>query len=152
MKSKVLIFVCVTLVSFFACKPSSSNQESSSKMKPVSFERAHNYFVHNDVIFESGKITSQEEFDQLFSPAVTMGEEGKATPIDFSKKFVIAIVEPITYHLTEVKPVLLECDEDHLYFSYRVKVGAEQSFTITPQLILIVDKEFDKNLVLKRLD
>lgn len=152
MKKIFLTFICLTITSFFACKPSNSNQESSNQRKPVSFERAHNYFVHNDVDFKSGKISTQEQFEQNFSPAVTMGEDGKATPIDFSKKFVIAVVEPITYYLTEIKPVLLECDEDNLYFSYRIKEGAEQSFTITPQLILIVDKGFDRNLVLKRLD
>jgi len=72
-------------------------EEGKDVTKEVAFEIAKNYFFKNDqAIPTSPKITTEEDFEKLFGMATTMGEDGKPTEIDFTKKFVLAIVLPVT--------------------------------------------------------
>ena len=94
---------------------------------------AKNYFFKNDqVIPEYPKITTEEEFNKLFGMATTMGENGKPTAIDFTKQFVLAIVLPETDFATEINPVKVEEKGDSLLYTYEVKTGEKQSFSIQP--------------------
>ena len=126
----------------------------------MAFEVAKNYFIKNDqAIPASSKITTEEEFNKLFGMATTMGErllvgdgtsgmDGKPTEIDFSKQFVLAIVLPVTDIATEITPVKLEAKGDSLFFTYDVKTGEKQSFTIQPFSIIILDRKFENNKVI----
>ena len=148
---KKILLAFTMLLAMVACtnKPVAAvgNNEESSE---VAFEVAKNYFFKNDqVIPEYPKITTEEEFNKLFGMATTMGENGKPTAIDFTKQFVVAIVLPITDFATEINPVKVEEKDDSLLYTYEVKTGEKQSFSIQPVSIIILGKEYEsKEIVL----
>ena len=148
---KKILFTFTMLLAIVACTnklaAAVENDEESSE---VAFEVAKNYFFKNgQVIPESPKITTEDEFNKLFGMATTMGENGKPTAIDFSKQFILAIVLPKTDIATEILPVKLEEKGDSLLYTYEVKTGEKQSFTIQPVSIIILDKQYeDKEIVL----
>ena len=148
---KNILFAFTMLLAIAACtnKPVTAvdNNEESTE---VAFEVAKNYFFKNDqVIPEYPKITTEEEFNNLFGMATTMGENGKPTAIDFTKQFVLAIVLPVTDFATEINPVKVEEKGDSLLYTYEIKSGEKQSFSIQPVSIIILDKKYEnKRIVL----
>ena len=146
---KKILFAFTMLLAIAACtnKPVTvveDNEENSE----VAFEVAKNYFFKNDQqISESPKITTEEEFNKLFGMATTMGEEGKPTAIDFTKQFVLAVVLPVTDMATEINPVKVEAKSDTLFYTYEVKIGEKQTFSIQPVSIIILDKQYENNEV-----
>ena len=146
-----IIFAFATLLAVVACttKPTEATVENNNTAEDVAFEVAKNYFFKNDqTIPTSPKITTEEEFNNLFGMATTMGEDGKPTEIDFSKQFVLAIVRPVTDIATEITPVKLEAKGDSLFYTYDVKIGEKQSFSIQPVSIIILDRKFENNEVI----
>ncbi len=149
MKKFLLAFTMLLAIGACTNKPVTKvedNEESSE----VAFEVAKNYFFKNDQqIPASPKITTEEEFNKLFGMATVMGEDGKPTSIDFAKQFVLAIVLPVTEMATEINPVKVEAKNDSLLYTYDVKTGKKQSFTIQPVSIIILDKKYEnKEIVL----
>lgn len=61
--------------------------------------------------------------------ATTMGENGKPTPVDFSKEFVIAQIEDPSNQSVELKPVSIRKNANILEVKYRKLVGENQSYT-----------------------
>ena len=169
-----IIFTFATLLAVVACttKPTKATIEKGgvrdvdnivegdhNAAEEVAFEVAKNYFFKNDqTIPASPKITTEEEFSKLFGMATTMGErlrgegtsgmDGKPTEIDFTKQFVLAIVLPVTDIATEITPVKLEAKGDSLFYTYDVKTGEKQSFTIQPVSIIILDKKYENKVVI----
>ena len=146
-----IIFAFATLLAVVACttKPAETTVENNNAAEEVAFEVAKNYFFKNDqTIPASPKITTEEEFNKLFGMATTMGEDGKPTEIDFTKQFVLAIVLPVTDIATEITPVKLEAKGDSLFYTYDVKTGEKQSFTIQSVSIIILDRKFENNKVI----
>ena len=123
------------------------NTEISSE---VAFEVAKNYFFkNNQEIPASPKITSEEVFYQLFGMATTMGKDGKPTAIDFTRQIVLAIVLPVTDLETEITPVKVEAKGDSLFYTYEVKTGEKQSYSIQPISLIVLNKEFsNKEIIL----
>jgi len=151
MKKVFLAFAA--LLAFAACEeqkvttPVAETTEVESK--EVTFEVADNYFFNNDQqIPVSPKITSEEEFNKLFGVATTMGEEGNPTVIDFTKKFVLAIVLPVTSVETEIVPVKIVQQGDSLFYTYEVKTGEQQTHSIQPISIVMLDKELENKEVI----
>ena len=146
---KKILFAFTMLLAIAACtnKPVTAvdNNEESTE---VVFEVAKNYFFkNNQVIPEYPKIVSEEEFTKLFGMATKMGEDGKPTAIDFTKQFVLAIVLPVTDFATEINPVKVEEKGDSLLYSYEVKTGEKQSYSIQPVSIIILDKKYENKKV-----
>ena len=146
---KKILFAFTLLIMMTACinEPVTAveNHEDSSE---VTFEVAKNYFFKNDQqIPASPKITTEEEFNKLFGMATVMGEDGKPTSIDFTKQFVLAIVLPVTDMATEINPVKVEAKSDSLFYTYEVKTGEKQTFSIQPVSIIILDKQYEDNEV-----
>ena len=146
---KKILFAFTLLLTMTACTSHSPeattvNEESSE----VTFEVAKNYFFKNDQqIPASPKITTDEEFNKFFGMATVMGEDGKPTSIDFTKQFVLAIVLPVTDTATEINPVKVEVKSDSLFYSYEVKTGEKQTYSIQPVSIIILDKQYENNEV-----
>ena len=63
------------------------------------------------------------------------------------KQFVLAIVLPETDFATEINPVKVEEKGDSLLYTYEVKTGEKQSFTIQPVSIIILEKQYENNEV-----
>ena len=149
---KKIIFAFTILLAMMACSNKQTMVvDNNIDSGDVSFEVAKNYFFKNgkDILPANPKITTEEEFSKLFGMATTMGKDGKPTPIDFGKQFVLAVVLPVTDFETEINPVKVEEKGDSLFYSYEVKTGEKQSFSIQPVSIIILDKKYEnKEIVL----
>ena len=138
MKKLFIIIICVALIVLAACSQkqmtaTATVADAESDSVGITFEVAKNYFFKNDQdIPANPKITTAEEFGRLFGMAAVMGKNGQPTEIDFTKKFVVAIVLPVTNLATEINPVRLEEQGDTLYYFYDAKVGNAQSFSTQP--------------------
>ena len=151
-KMKKILFVFAAMITLAACgnKQVVAPAEGDGASNEVAFEVAKNYFFKNgQEIPSSPKITTAEEFGKLFGMATTMGEDGKPTPIDFTKQFVLAIVLPVTNLGTEITPDRLEEKGDTLFYFYDAKVGEAQSYSTQPISLVILDKKYiDKEVVM----
>ena len=154
MKPKIgthkVLFAFAAIIVLAACgnKQTVAPVESSEASNEVTFEVAKNYFFKNgQEIPASPKITTAEDFGKLFGMATTMGEDGKPTPIDFSKHFVLAIVHPVTDYATEIKPVKVTEKGDSLFYTFEVNKGEKQTYSIKPISIIILDKKYENKEV-----
>ena len=83
------------------------------------------------------------DFNRLFGMATAMGPDGQPTPIDFARSFAIFVALPETDRSTDITPGKLTVAADGtLRFTYRVKRGDKQSYTIRPLLLIFVDKAY----------
>ena len=146
---KKIFLSIVALLTMTACTSHSTDANiNSEETGEVDYEVAKNYFFKNDQqIPASPKITTEEEFNKLFGMATVMGKDGKPTSIDFTKQFVLAIVLPVTDMATEINPVKVEVKSDSLFYTYEVKTGEKQTFSIQPVSIIILDKQYEDNEV-----
>lgn len=143
-----IIFAIASLLMLVGC---TTNKPSKANVENVPFEVAKNYFFkNNQAIPVSPKITTAETFDQLFGMAAFMGKDGQPTAIDFDKQFVLAIVLPETDIMTEIIPQKVEAKDNQLFYSFEVKTGEQQSFTIQPISIIIIDKQFENYEVVEQ--
>lgn len=146
---KKILLAIAMLSAMTACTSNSTeaakvNGESSE----VVFEVARNYFFkNNQQIPSSPKITTEEEFNRLFGMATVMGKDGGPTSIDFTNQFVLAIVLPVTDMATEINPVKVEVKNCSLFYTYEVKTGEKQTYSIQPVSIIILDKQYEDNEV-----
>jgi hypothetical protein len=149
---KKVLFAFAAMIALAACgnKHAVAPVEIGEASNEVTFEVAKNYFFKNDQeIPASPKITTAEEFGKLFGMATTMGEDGKPTPIDFTKQFVLAVVQPVSNLATELTPDRLEEKGDTLFYFYDAKVGEAQTYSTQPISLIILDKKYaDKTLVM----
>lgn len=139
-------FLLLTSVALTGCKPVPAADEDGA----VAFEVARNYFFkNNQPIPANAKISTQEQFSQLFGMATTMGPEGKPTPIDFTKQFVLAVVLPPSDIAMDIQPVQVKAQGDTLFYTYDVSLGERQSFQSQPLSIIILDRDLEsKHVVL----
>jgi hypothetical protein len=136
----------ILLIVLLACL-SASAQENTK----VPFTIAKNYFVRNDY---SGtgtvKIESAKAFEEIFGAAALMWKNGRPTPIDFSKQYIIANILAVTDRNTELIPKSLIKDKNNnLIFDYTIKKGARMSSTMRPFLAIIVDKQYQGTIIAK---
>lgn len=141
-----IIFTMASLLMLVGC---TTNKSTKTVVENVPFEVAKNYFFkNNQTIPASPKITTAEAFNQLFGMAAFMGKDGQPTTIDFDKQFVLAIVLPVTDVATEIIPTQVEIKDKQLLYSYEVKTGEKQTFSIQPVSIIILDKQFENHEVI----
>ena len=158
MKKLCLLFP-IALALLISCNQTQNNKEatiadSTIVEQPdagtdVPFMEARNYFVNNTVGEDKNgtlKIETQEAFNELFSPATTMGEGGKPTEIDFKKQFVIAVISATSDLNPSIDSLSLKKFNSDLVLEFKETMGDKQSFSTRPAAILIVDKQFDGNL------
>lgn len=155
---KIAVSVFVSGLLLTGCRTgkdiNQSNQKentSSESQAAVNYSIAKNYFVKSSARTVSKlKIESEDQFNELFGMATTMGEAGKPTPVDFSKQFVIAVIMPESDVATLIEPVSLNnTSKNELTFHYRLTVGNKQSFTSIPFCAIIVNKEDNGNVIFK---
>ncbi|VTP97407.1 hypothetical protein [Sphingobacterium daejeonense] len=158
MKYLYLLFP-LAIVSLMSCNQTQNNKEATTADSTiveqpeagadVPFTEARNYFVNNTVGEDKNgtlKIETQEAFNELFSPATTMGEGGMPTEIDFNKQFVIAVISPTSDLNPSIDSLSLKKINSDLVLEFKETMGDKQSFSTRPAAILIVDKQFDGNL------
>mgnify|MGYP006878108711 CR=1 FL=1 len=101
--------------------------------KEIHFIVADRYFVNNTVkSIDNPKITTKKEFDNLFGMATAMGTNGLPTEIDFTKQYVIAVIQPETDIDTRLTPVSLQYNnKNEIVFSYKISKGEKQTYVTT---------------------
>lgn len=118
----------------------------SQKKTAIPFTVAHNYFVKNTFKksdFTSNTITSRAVFDTIFGMAATMGENGKPTAIDFTKQFVIVVINGETSTETQlVAESLTLVGKKKMLFEFNSILGKDQGYTSVPFLLIVVDKKY----------
>lgn len=124
----------------------------SACSEKVPYMVADHYFLKNDVTGEvPSKLSNRADFEKYFGMAAVMGVNGLPSPIDFDNQYVIAVTLPQTNTNTEISPVSLTRGKDHkVVFKYKVELGDDMSYSINPILVIIVNKEFDGDVVLKQ--
>lgn len=119
--------------------------------KNIPFKIAKNYFVNNT--FKNGelkslKILTAEKFAQYIGMATVMGIDGKPTDIDFTKQFVIVVINDLTNNSTTLIPEKLELiGKNHLNFTFKTIIGEETTATFRPFTMIIVDKKYRKSKI-----
>lgn len=141
-----LLLLILTGLTLTACKTTGDGAQSR-----VPYTEAHRYFVRNDLNgLPPAKITTQAQFDRCFGMATVMGPDGQPTEIDFTKQFVIAVSTPVTNRATRITPLSLRRGTDgNLTFSYKIKQGKEQTYSIQPLLLIVVDKKYEGSVSLE---
>jgi hypothetical protein len=163
-KKNIQFFVSLQLiVIFFAFCHSQKQTTGYTNNNPekiqmavdtIPYSIAQNYFVKNTVeSIPNPKIESEETFKTYFGAATKMGENGKPSTIDFAKEYAIAVLLPAGNVTTTIHPVSLKKGTDgSVVFEYKVETGNKLSYTSRPFLLLIVDKKFDGNVILRLLN
>lgn len=140
-----------------AATPAEQTAESQpveSKSTEVPFVIANGYFVNNtqkNTKVEELKITSKQQLDQYFGMAATMGEKEQPTTIDFNKSYVLAVVGVESNKETTFDVKGLVQSDNGIELSYTIKEDSKaQSFTTHSFVMLVVDKQFDKEVKFKK--
>src|SRR5690606_14967583 len=156
---KNIITVAFAAALFISCNSGNQSAEKSKEQNntetvtgaEITYKKAENYFVKNNVTGTvPAKITSQEEFDNYFGMATTMGENGKPTAIDFSKEYVIVIDHISTKNKTEIILSGIEKKGEDILVNYTINEGEDVGFETHPFLMLIVSKDVEGNVVLNK--
>lgn len=121
------------------CKSSNTNMR---EQKEIPFEVARGYFLKNDAENVPESLTTEEDFLKYFHYAPVMGPNAGITKINFGKKMVIPVIRPVTNHATRLMVDIVSANSNTLVVRYREVVGAEQTFTVHPNLIIVVDKKY----------
>jgi hypothetical protein len=162
MKTQLIHLLLLIVLCSAACRnnnkvvpqPKSDSETTEMKIDAIPFVLAQNYFVKNTVdSITNPKIETVEAFNTYFGAATTMGENGKPTAVNFEKEYAIALVLPLTDINTTIQPVSLsKRNNNSVVLEYKVTSGNKQSFTSRPFLLLFVDKKYDGNISLTRLN
>lgn len=138
--------IAILIFSIFFTASCSSEKPGNARLnEEIPYKEAKNYFVKNNIeaAIDSPKFESQQEFDKVFGMATTMGDNGKPTPIDFSREFVVAQIEDPSTQSIELKPVSIRKNANILEVKYRKVVGADRSYTSQTAMILIIDRKYE---------
>ncbi len=121
----------------------------------IPFVNAKNYFVKSSVKdsdLKTPKITTQEEFDNIFGGATVMGENGKPTQIDFSNQFVVTYIHKETDLNTQLSvESFVKNEKGELVFNYKITEGEQLTFTSRHLLIIVVDKKYEGTVILNQV-
>ncbi|WP_440121858.1 copper resistance protein NlpE [Tenacibaculum sp. Ill] len=153
---KFLGALLLVVSAFVGCNLSSNKskdtKEETTKTNEtvtVTYKVASRYFIKNNVTKLPSKINSREEFEKYFGAATVMGEDGKPTPIDFEKEYVIAVTVEASNKLIELQPISLTKTGEEINFDYSVTEGGETSYTSRTALVIIVSKKIEGNINVK---
>jgi heat shock protein HslJ len=143
MNRHILTTLFITVISFISTAQTKHKKILNEITTP--FQVINGYFLKNTFIEDhlpNAKITTQNEFDELFGAAAFMGKNGMPTSINFKQQYVIAITEKETYFNTTISPISLKKIANKILFEYRIIKGKQQSFTIRPLTMILVSKKY----------
>ena len=166
MINKIFSIAIVGALVFSSCNTTAKNSDNTKQHEPdqaaaaaaaeqdVPFTIANRYFVSNkykDGDLKNPKISDQEQFDELFGMATIMGPNGKPTPIDFSRQYVVTVIGELTGRGTEISPVSLKQQADTILLSYKMTEHEKSMVTIRPVLLIIVDNKYQGEVKLVKV-
>ena len=116
---------------------------SCNTNQKIPYQQATGYFVKNSFDGQYNSIiTNQSEFEKIFGTAAVMGPGGLPTTIDFSKEYVIAMIEGETDVATIINILNLKKSGGEIILEYSVIQGEKQTFTIRPMVLLVVNNDY----------
>lgn len=153
------------LATLFSCDSTPQNQskesqnqvqnaknEYTNQVMQVPYRILDRYFV-NSTFQDKGlvRFDSEAQFESAFSPASVMGPNGVPEKIDFKTEFAFSIIMPETNKATQIIPISLNRTQDgKLLFTYKIQTGNSQSFTIKPHLTVIVENQYEGEVITRR--
>ncbi len=140
---KHILFFAIAFLIFKSCTSVKSGNATLNENIP--FKQAKNYFVKNNVETAIGnpKFETQQEFDHIFGMATTMGDNGRPTPIDFSKEFAVAQVENPSFQSVFLEPISIRRNGKILEIKFRKVIGKTLSYSAQTSMILIIDRKYE---------
>lgn len=126
--------------------------EKISKTNLIPFKVAKRYFVNNTVaagLMEISMISTEAEFNKYFGMAAVMGEDGIPTSIDFSKEFVIAVINESTENIHEIKFHSLTKNDGDTTLNYSV-INNQPGNSYRNCLIVIIDNKYKGDIRFSR--
>ncbi len=113
----------------------------------VPFTVAKNYFVVNNYPekeLHMLKIVDEQQFDHIFGKAPLAGKNGQATPLDFSKSFVIALIDEVSNTTEELSVKSLPKEGTNLLLQYEIKQRKEVSCaSFRFYALIVVDNRYE---------
>jgi hypothetical protein len=119
----------------------------------VPFVTAKNYSIKNSFKNKqsgSSVITNQMEFDRIFEMQASADADQKPLKIDFSKQYVIAIIDKASRNKAVMYANELKLQSNEMTLYYKKEEGEKQTDKTQPFLLLVVDKKYQGNLKIKR--
>lgn len=144
MYMKYLILISIVALSCGLTIPQQKANTALVNAADIPYKVAERYFVRNDYNKKdhlNPKIKTKAEFNNVFGMATIMG--GQPTPIDFSTQYVLSVIGELTNKNIQIVPLSLKQKGGTIIFNYKVVVGEEQSATIQPLLLIIVNKKYN---------
>lgn len=138
----ILSFSFIILATYLLLGCGMPPGQSMDNSRPLSYTIAKGYFVKNTYAADSLQcllITQPNQLDELLGLAATMGANGRPTDIDFSRQYAIACIYPATDYNTSLQPFSLTSNIDTLHLQLKITKGTQQSFTMVPLSLLIVE-------------
>lgn len=133
---KLLIGLCLFALTFFL---TGCNEQGWAEDVPYTV--ATGYFTKNvPTAIKKSVIYSKSEFDSMFGAAATA--KSVPTKIDFSKSFVIAVMQKSVDTEQTISPYALQLSSGVLQFAYTINKGEKLSYTIAPLLIVVVSRDY----------
>ena len=160
MKKTGIIVALVCCSIFIGCKNKTmsptmvSVQTEQTEKNVIPYIVANRYFKKNGIdTLPPQKITNQKDFDFYFGTAAVMGENGNPTDINFSQQYVISLARPETdIETTLVPKSLVTNQKGEIVLCYQEIQGQKRTYTTKPLLLIIVDKKYDGNIVLSKVE
>lgn len=140
---KHILFFAIAFLIFKSCASVKAGNVTLNENVP--FNQAKNYFVRNNAEAAIGnpKFETQQDFDQVFGMATTMGDNGKPTSIDFSKEFVVAQIENPSFQSVFLEPISIRKNGKILEITFRKVMGKTLSYSAQTSMILIIDRKYE---------
>ena len=139
------------LMTFLSCQSHKIPQDQKAQ---VSFRQLSGYFFRTDRQVPKARfctIGNAETFDSLFGAAAVMGPGGLPDSIDFSREFIIAMIEAESRFETQFIIDSLTSKGATLTAAWSVLQGDSLTFSILPVQLLAVDRRYnDLTLVTRR--
>ena len=166
MVSKIFSIAIVAGIVFSACNTTSKNTDNeklsganesttvANAEQDIPYTIANRYFVSNtykDGDLKNPKITTQTQFDALFGMATIMGPNGKPTPIDFSRQYVLGVIGELTDRNTGISLISLKQNANTILLNYKITEGEKSMATIRPMLLIIVDNKYEGDVKLVKV-
>lgn len=145
-------FIAILLSACCGTKNARDNKNSTTAVS-VPYTTAKNYFVRNDykeAPLHFLKITSLTDFENVFGRAPLEMNGGNPTDIDFSKNYVIAIIDETNDKSGELSVKSLSQKNETITVSYQIADGHKMSFSKRYLAILIVDKKYQGAIQLEK--
>ena len=166
MVSKIFSIAIVAGVVFSSCNTTAKNTDDAKQYsanestkvataeQDIPYTIANRYFVNNtykDGDLKNPKITTRTQFDALFGMATIMGPNGKPTPIDFSRQYVLGLIGELTDRNTEISLISLKQNANTILLNYKITEGEKTMATIRPLLLIIVDNIYQGEVKLVKV-